>query len=68
MPLPRANLYDLLTSELESEMISGANCTSRTAAAAADGEGYATRNVVAVAAADCRVVQHLTVLLILLLR
>ena len=41
-------------SELDSEMGSGTNSTSRTAAAAADGEGYATQDVVAAAAADCR--------------
>ena len=40
------------TSELDSEMGSGTNSTSRTAAAAANGEGYATKNVVAAAAAD----------------
>ena len=36
-------------SELDSEMGSGTNSTSKTATAAADGEGYATKNVVAAA-------------------
>ena len=39
--------------ELGSERGSGTKSTSRTAAAAADGEGYATEDVVAAAAADC---------------
>ena len=40
----------LLTSELESGMGSGTNCTSGTAAAAADGEGCQTGTVIAAAA------------------
>lgn len=43
------------TSALEIEMGSGTNCTSGTAAAAADVEGWATGNAVAAAvAAGCR--------------
>ena len=44
----------LFTSELEIEMGSGTNCTSGTAAAATDVEGWASGNVVAAAAADCQ--------------
>ena len=45
----------LFTSALEIEMGSGTKCTSGTAAAAPDVEGWATGNfIVAAAVADCR--------------